>query len=178
MLIGTHTIDLCDTCGGVWLDPIEVRLITDATLGLTGNIRTEIDSLLSHNTPAEIPTNATSSTLYCPRHATALETSTYGYSSGVTIETCPACKGLWVDGGELLRIAHFLQPTARDFLAELILQEQKNTQEAVKGITSALFLPARLLSGILTPLALLGELFYIIYVYTDNTSLHKKDSQS
>jgi uncharacterized protein len=176
LAIGHHTVDVCDACGGVWLDAAEIKSITDSFLGLTGAYRESIDALASHTaTPTSIHAGSHRSPLSsCPHDNKPLTRSTYGYSSGVEIARCAICGGMWLDAGELIRIAEYLQPHAQDFLAILMLEEQKSTAVAVSGIKATLFLPARLVATFITPIALLGELIYIVYVYTDITALHKK----
>ncbi len=81
---------------------------------------------------------------------------------------------MWLDGGELFHVSQYLQPTARDHMAALILAEQKNTAAAIQGIKAVMFFPLRLATYFTTPLAILGEIVYFIYVNTENRDLHKK----
>lgn len=159
----------------MWLDAIEVKVITDSLLTVTPSINSELQNVLSYTATSANRSLATvARDIVCPRDSTALREQVYASDSGVLIHHCPTCTGIWLDGGELYRVSQYLEPKARDYLAELILNEQKNTAEAIQGIKSAMFFPVRMATYFASPLAILGEIVYFIYVHTDSKELHKK----
>ena len=92
-------IDQCASCGGVWFDADEVERFIDAkleapqALNLPEDLRAQVDAKLGA----------------CPRCGTLLEKKPAPNNPKVTADRCPGCQGLWLDAGELARLA---QPDA------------------------------------------------------------------
>lgn len=94
-------IDICDDCGGTWLDHKELQLITQREIekidkallkqyehkaGL-GSIK-DIEKDLGRN-------------LNCPKCKTEMEVVNYSYSSGIALDSCPENCGVFLDKSEL-----------------------------------------------------------------------------
>lgn len=80
-------IDHCPACKGVWLDEGEIYLFSQ-------------DPKWLHQTLATGLASPHASTAKCPRCNVPMEEGKVG-SSDLTLDLCPACKGLWFDDGEL-----------------------------------------------------------------------------
>lgn len=102
---GAIELDYCPSCRGVWFDRGELE-------ALLLQVRSDIQPI-GLPSPSDETANRR-----CPRHgvqmverklSTArLRSSLYGQGrdvpDGVTIDQCPACLGIWLDGGELGQI--------------------------------------------------------------------------
>ena len=102
--VGTVTLDGCDGgCGGIWFDHRELAKVnrdhpnpdaTIADLRFDPKIRVHDDDLRQ-----------------CPKcEATPLEKKLYSLGSGVIMDCCPKCRGVWLDHGELDKIREALHP--------------------------------------------------------------------
>lgn len=101
---GTVTLDGCDGgCGGIWFDHRELARVnrqhTDpdapvADLKCDPQIRVHDDDVRQ-----------------CPKcDGVKLEKKLHCLGSGVIMDVCPKCKGLWLDCGELAKIREALHP--------------------------------------------------------------------
>jgi membrane associated rhomboid family serine protease len=88
------TVDLCPGCMGLWLDPGELAQIRGA--------REDIPS--ASNAVASAIHQEEISTYICPRCEGAFETFEYTPGSGLYIDRCQDCQGIWLDAGELKKI--------------------------------------------------------------------------
>lgn len=107
---GAIELDYCPSCRGIWFDRGELE-------ALLLQVRSDIQPI-GLPTPSDEPASRR-----CPRHgvlmiertlSTArLRSSVYGQSGevpdGVTIDQCPACLGIWLDGGELGQITQAMR---------------------------------------------------------------------
>lgn len=85
------TIEVChEGCGGLWFDSLELKRVD--------NPHEELGDVL-----AEIPANpvpdAPDRKRVCPRCSG--QKMRRHWLSGIEVDTCPACAGTWLDGGEL-----------------------------------------------------------------------------
>lgn len=78
-------VDRCETCGGIWLDREELQTISQRTL--TVQRRGEL------------------TTRQCPRCELALESAALTEIDGLSVESCTHCDGVFLDAGELVRVA-------------------------------------------------------------------------
>ncbi|NOZ87713.1 MAG: rhomboid family intramembrane serine protease [Deltaproteobacteria bacterium] len=104
------TLDQCPNCGGIWFDRNELdetvrRLIRfpqeasaiDVPLGETQDIN-DLEQYRS---------------LSCPRcRDTKLSAGRFGRISNVVLDTCPRCRGVWADHGELTALVEFMHTPA------------------------------------------------------------------
>ena len=96
--IGGVDTDLCEHCGGLWLDRLELTRIEqlDAAFG---------DALLAHLDQFPPTLLDHSQRLNCPRHpGTVLMRRAFSATTPVQIDECPECGGLWLDADELAAI--------------------------------------------------------------------------
>jgi len=77
-------VDVCPSCGGIWLDKGELEAIQEAK---------ENDY----------------SPVGCLKCAAEMDTREYAYCSQIVIDTCPEGCGIWLDAGELQALEKFFE---------------------------------------------------------------------
>ena len=96
--IGGVDTDLCESCGGVWLDRLELSRFEDpdsvpgkALVEYLGRIPTALIDQAAR--------------LRCPRHpGVVMLRRAFSRAIPIQIDECPECGGLWLDAGELTQI--------------------------------------------------------------------------
>tara|TARA_B110000305_G_C18972054_1_gene417607 strand:+ start:68 stop:493 length:426 start_codon:yes stop_codon:yes gene_type:complete len=100
-----HEIDFCDYCGGLWCDEGELTPVVNELIR-QGKIP-EGKKAPAQKTRQHQDSDA--SIKSCPRCLGATESFNYAYDSNVFLNRCGECRGIWLDHGELGRVALFLQ---------------------------------------------------------------------
>ena len=105
--IGGVDTDVCEHCGGLWLDRHELARFDrpDAAFG---------DALVAHL--QQVPTMLVDHTvrLRCPHHRdVVMLRRPYAAQVHVEIDECPQCGGHWLDTDELARIRESLGEAMR-----------------------------------------------------------------
>lgn len=100
-LLSAHTVDgheveVCQACHGLLLDHHELRRSDAANEALGA-------AVLALLTGTPRPAN-TARRYTCPRCSIPMMRSRYRPHIEVTVDTCPKCAAVWLDGGELQRI--------------------------------------------------------------------------
>jgi hypothetical protein len=96
--IGGVSTDVCEDCGGLWLDRLELARFKDPSSAFG-------DALAAHLSQFPVPLFDHSLRLQCPRHpASTMLRRRFSPASAVEIDECPECGGLWLDADELARI--------------------------------------------------------------------------
>ena len=99
---GSVTLDVCHHCGGLWLDHGELEKINHE--------QPDPDVLIAEFFTAPTVHVPEKPQRPCPRcSATTLAQKLYSLGSGVIMDTCPDCDGLWLDHGELEKIREALR---------------------------------------------------------------------
>ncbi len=89
-------IDRCPTCHGIWLDALELESL----------MRRDIKPLLEADGQFEAAPNQEGPRLHCPRcKGTYLIKLNSRLRPGVIVDSCTTCFGMWLDAGELTRLA-------------------------------------------------------------------------
>ncbi len=101
----------CHGCGSLWFDKGELSQIMQAKDWF------KIDS--KHE---EASTKIDRSSLLCPRDKETLHTLEYEHETGIKINVCPECQGLWLDAGEVQAI-HKISETWLEKIKEIIEEE-------------------------------------------------------
>jgi len=85
-------VDLCPSCGGIWLDSKELDELDD-------NFFLDVEAIEYEKAEATEDDDA----LSCPRceGRVALDKVHPAGHPDVVLDTCPSCKGFWLDKGEL-----------------------------------------------------------------------------
>lgn len=92
-------IDLCDGCGGHWLDSGELRHIVKAR-----EVRFDPESRRAAVAATKVPGIAledVDQTSICPKCDVEMTPVNYGGDSGIIIDRCDTCRGVWLQQGEL-----------------------------------------------------------------------------
>lgn len=96
--IGGADTDVCESCGGLWLDRLELARFEDPQSAFG-------DALVAHLSQFPPALMDPSTRLRCPRHPeVVMLRRAFSRSSPVQIDECPECGGLWLDTDELARI--------------------------------------------------------------------------
>lgn len=101
---GDIVMEHCGRCGGWWMDPEDLKAIVD-TIRLTVEgpaVRAGVDL-------TDVCEDAA-----CPRCGVPLEPFNYAGDSGVILDKCRQCGGLWLDGGDLERVLGVVSAAEKD----------------------------------------------------------------
>lgn len=83
-------VDRCPRCGGIWFDARELGMLMAMHAGdLKPLARGKEDDSLDARAGL------------CPRDQSRMIRVRSARKRSVVLETCPTCRGLWLDGGEL-----------------------------------------------------------------------------
>ena len=96
----------CLGCLGSWITAFALKKIAETPLANPDKALTE--ETLSHEFKG-IPDKDLKRALTCPSCAIALHPRNYEYASGIIIDTCPQCRGIWLDAKELEKIEIYEQ---------------------------------------------------------------------
>jgi len=97
-------VDYCPTCLGIWFEEDELRLAKDEK---DQNLKWLDIDLWEDFKKLKISRGIR----LCPSCRLPLYEVYYG-DSGVIVDICNVCKGIWLDRGEFKKIVHYLQATA------------------------------------------------------------------
>lgn len=96
--IGGISTDICEHCGGVWLDRLELPRFAQADSAFG-------DALVTHLSQFTVALIDHSIRPRCPHHpSTVMLRRAFSRSIPVQIDECPDCGGVWLDAGELAQI--------------------------------------------------------------------------
>ena len=89
-------VDLCGTCGGIFLDRGELNKVAAATSG-------DLEFSTIHEESFRHPDRF--AVAACPRCADpAMKKVEFIVHTGIILDYCEACGGFWLDGEELFRV--------------------------------------------------------------------------
>lgn len=94
-------LDECPQCGGIWFDEGELKRCQAA--GSFAYLEMEA---AAH--PSVLPVDTSESGRTCPNCDTRLSSYNYLYTSEIELDECDDCFGVWVQDGELQKMADFL----------------------------------------------------------------------
>ncbi len=118
-------LDSCPSCQGVWFDNDELRQGKDLS---DENLVWMDFELWKHTDRFELQPG-----VECPKCAVTMGSMLYG-DTGVTVEHCSKCRGVWLDEGELEHIVRSLQDElAKRSASELLSDSLKEGMEIVTG---------------------------------------------
>jgi Zn-finger nucleic acid-binding protein len=96
--LGGVDTDVCEHCGGLWLDRLEVARFQNPADAFG-------DALVAHLSQFPMPLMDHSQRVRCPRHpAAVMRRRPFSAATPVPIDECPECGGLWLDANELAAI--------------------------------------------------------------------------
>lgn len=92
-------IDVCETCGGEFLDADELGHIVRVREQVFSD---DVREVLSLREPIfGVPVEERRRSLCCPKCHTDMRTINYSTDSGVYVDRCEGCGGFWLDADEL-----------------------------------------------------------------------------
>ena len=96
--IGGIDTDLCEDCGGLWLDRLELARFQDPASAFG-------DALVAHLEQFPPALIDHSIRLTCPRHPeVVMLRRKFSLAVPIEIDECPECGGIWLDSDELAQI--------------------------------------------------------------------------
>ncbi|MCD6311830.1 MAG: zf-TFIIB domain-containing protein [Elusimicrobia bacterium] len=110
-IFGDVVYQKCGTCGGFWFDKNELK-----------EVKKQKDWFKLDTVVAGATSKVSKGELKCPRCGETLHTIEYAHESGVKINVCSECEGLWLDSGELKAI-HEVSATWLERLKEKAEEE-------------------------------------------------------
>ncbi len=134
-------IDVCEKCGGVWLDTDELAQIVERreakfSEGEKAFVKGEGVSLPSRK---ELVGD-----VHCPVCGVVMNKFVYGVTSGIVIDRCPRGDGVWLDKGELEKVQIYVEKSEDTndekytkytrIINQVKLDYQKRREEAIKNI--------------------------------------------
>jgi len=105
---GNNHVDECSTCQGIWLTKEKLFAIEQSS-------ENDYDSIIEQNRPASVARIDTTvvvskpRNLDCPACNSPLTEHEHGYFSGIMIDSCISCGGVWLDKGELQALEIFFE---------------------------------------------------------------------
>jgi len=123
-------IDFCPNGHGVWLDKNE--------LGVIINRREQIFSpeeiAAAETVERKVGGSIKATPHPCPVCNSSMKRSNYAYSSGIFIDRCGGCSGIWLDSGELEQIQIFVEQSENPTLAQKRAEHQSTAKTAIRRI--------------------------------------------
>jgi Zn-finger nucleic acid-binding protein len=93
--------DACECCGGMWLDQGEFpRLAREGPEAMK-----QLEEELGQGKTLRPPLLEGNDVLICPTCHVPVLGRQYGVNSGIYINVCKGCRGMWLDSGELTLVA-------------------------------------------------------------------------
>jgi uncharacterized protein len=96
VMYGDVELDVCPKCHGIWLDAGEMTALMEWFTPADSFIQDTLacEGLVAHSGALDVP---------CPHDETPLKGCVVPKTDGLsspTLDICPSCHGIWVDGGE------------------------------------------------------------------------------
>ncbi len=127
-------IDTCRNCKGIWFASGKEM---GEYVAFLRNDRKDIPfARIELEKEVVIPSRMREATRLCPRCARPMSPFNYAYDSNIFLDKCPACGGVWTDGGEIFTLASCIKGNPRlDALGRSVAEEtesQETFRELVK----------------------------------------------
>lgn len=104
-------VDQCHECQGVWLDGQEIVTLLQTFANDAANQYVPLaERTIGTVSPAEFWKETS---LTCPRDGVMLKKHFFAGNSGIGIDQCLQCRGVWLDGDELLAVRSHVAPNHR-----------------------------------------------------------------
>jgi Zn-finger nucleic acid-binding protein len=155
------TFDVCDACGGVWFDEEELRKTAQTfAWGIPAQVE-EFAPILKENdvSATESPNDPPyGEGVICPNDGMKTLRYIYAGDSHIILDRCIKCHGTWFDGDELIRMAGYLKPSARDLMGKFMIEEMKATEKLNEQIAQLPLLPLKIVGKFYTPAYLVASI--------------------
>jgi Zn-finger nucleic acid-binding protein len=124
---GGFVLETCPRCGGRWTNPADLKAIIDG----------EPPPARAQAYRVAVDLTGVGGDSLCPRCSVPMEPFNYAGDSGVILDKCPGCAGLWLDSGDLERILAVVAASDRDLDRDMKrfsadLHEQEVRQDALE----------------------------------------------
>jgi len=132
------TIDVCQSCGGIWFDNFEVKSFDEEHETAGDELLLLIEQF--RTTDVDLTKQLTS-----PRHSDiVMQRRFWSPAKQIEIDQCPKSGGLWLDGGELAQLRALFateeerQAACKALVADVVenssfAEEREASQEALKN---------------------------------------------
>ena len=101
------SIHTCDGCGGEFVGPDEIAHIVGVREARFGP---ELAAALASRTPAfGVPESEAARSVACPGCRGRMRPVNYSADTGVCVDRCGSCRGLWLENAELEKIQLLLE---------------------------------------------------------------------
>jgi Zn-finger nucleic acid-binding protein len=124
---GEFVLETCPRCGGRWTNHADLKAIIDAAPApeTAEAVRVEVDL------------RGVGGDALCPRCSVPMGPFNYAGDSGVILDKCPGCDGLWLDAGDLERVLAVVAASDRDLDRDMKrfsadLHEEEVRQDALE----------------------------------------------
>lgn len=105
-------VDECPACRGMWLDEGELERIQQTReRDYSDELRRIPDSVLG---AYEMARQKIQDGRNCPSCDRDMEKREYAYASRILVDSCPSCRGFWLDRGEVEALEVFFERARRD----------------------------------------------------------------
>lgn len=119
--VGGVELDVCNTCGGAWLEEHELDQVEDEAF--------DKDEL-----KGSLVWRAKETTVPCPVCSTAMHEFYYRLWEDLMLEMCPQKHGWWLDAGELVRVGESMEDREDDILRKYAEEDDwKLTLQAMQS---------------------------------------------
>jgi Zn-finger nucleic acid-binding protein len=120
-------VESCPKCRGIWLHEAELEKIQESKENDYSEELSQIpDPIIQAHQLARAKAEAERE---CPKCGKTLTKEEYAHCSGITIDVCAGCAGIWLDQGELEALEVFFE-RAQQEVAEGEAAEAKETRKA------------------------------------------------
>ncbi len=86
-------LDRCRHCHGLWLDEEELPTLLERSPGDAKKLSGKRVDEIANEKPG-----------YCPRDQSKLLRAYSARNKNIILDTCPECRGIWLDAGELAKL--------------------------------------------------------------------------
>ena len=101
------TVETCDSCGGFWLDEPELRIINAVREKKFD--RETCNAIANQNGVQGVRLADVDRDLTCPKCGGETDAVNFGGNTGIIIDRCTSCGGMWLDKGELANIQRVVE---------------------------------------------------------------------
>jgi len=121
---GVH-LETCDSCHGEWLDAEELKHVIEAR---EQRFSKEERQVIANTTSITgVDCRIADRDLHCPKCDGKTDAINYGGDTGIIIDKCTECGGIWLDKGELEKIQMLVEAWEQK-LPEDVRQHQKKVR--------------------------------------------------
>jgi len=129
-------IDTCESCEGEWLDAGEISDIIKAKEVVFSS--DAIEKVEGVKKSIEVLESEPNDRLMCPKCSIPMKRLNYSYSTGVIIDRCSTCSGIWLDKDELEHVQIIMEetekklPELKEKFSSVLDEVKKNAEENKK----------------------------------------------